>query len=242
MKNYVVVTGSSGHFGRHLVEQLSKTYNIIALSHNNSRQNPDQKLFPLIADLGNLQGRSHAFEQINAILSAKKSALLGIVNNAYWTSLSDEMTARGDCYEGVYRAHLDFTLCLLPLLSQNSSVVAISSMYAHIAPKASNYPNGFLVNPLEYGAMKAAFESSTRWLSSMYSQRLGIRFNNVAFGPFPSPSNSSHEFVQKLAENTHLGRIGRPEEVVGPIKFLLSNDSSYVTGTTIHVDGGWSSW
>lgn len=241
MKKYVVVTGSCGYFGRHLVEQLSKTYNIIALSHNSS-QISDENLFPVIADLGNPQGRSHAFEQIKGFLSAKQSTLLGIVNNAYWTSLSDEMTARGDCYEGVYRAHLDFTLCLLSLLSQNSSVVAISSMYAHVAPKASNYPNGFSVNPLEYGAMKAAFESSTRWLSSMYSQRLGIRFNNVAFGPFPSPSNSSHEFIQKLAENTHLGRIGRPEEVVGPIKFLLSNESSYVTGTTIHVDGGWCSW
>jgi NAD(P)-dependent dehydrogenase (short-subunit alcohol dehydrogenase family) len=242
MRAYLVVTGSCGHFGRHLVEQLSDSYNIIALSHT-TRQTFKNSIFPVIADLGTSQGRSFAFNQITRILAAdNQSALFGIVNNAYWTSLSDVTTARGDCYEGVYRAHLDFTLCLLPLLSINSSVVSISSIYAHVAPKASNYPKGFTVNPLEYGAMKAAFESSTRWLSSMYSQRLGIRFNNVAFGAFPSPCNSSPEFLQKLAENTHLGRIGRPEEVVGPVRFLLSNDSSYVTGTTIHVDGGWTSW
>lgn len=242
MKDSIVITGACGHFGKFFVEQLSKTYHVIALSHNSSHIS-NGNVSPVIADLGNPQGRSFAVDQISEILSSvTESTFLGIVNNAYWTALSEEMAARGDCYEGVYRAHLDFTLCLLPLLSKNASVVSISSMYAHVAPKASNYPKGFAVNPLEYGAMKAAFESSTRWLSSMYSERLGIRFNNVAFGPFPSETESSPEFIQKLAENTHLGRIGRPEEVVGPIKFLLSNDSSYVTGTTIHVDGGWTSW
>ena len=48
------------------------------------------------------------------------------------------------------------------------------------------------------------------------------------------------EFIRNLAARTALGRIGRNEEIVGPTLFLLSDDSSYVTGHSLAVDGGWT--
>ena len=48
--------------------------------------------------------------------------------------------------------------------------------------------------------------------------------------------------VANLEKQTHLNRVGKSEEAGGIIKFLLSNDSSYITGADIAVDGGWTAW
>ena len=137
---------------------------------------------------------------------------------------------------------IDLIIKLLPLLEENSSVVNISSMYANVAPNPRNYKSHNEINPMEYGAMKSALQSATRWMSAVYCEKYKVRFNSISFGPFPSPRNQSKEFNEKLSVNTHIGRIGKVKEVVGPVEFLLSDSSSYVTGSNLIVDGGWSSW
>ena len=90
--------------------------------------------------------------------------------------------------------------------------------------------------------MKSALQSATRWLSAVHCKDTGIRFNSIAFGPFPNQENQSEDFNKKLSKSTHIGRIGKPEEVIGPVKFLLSESSSYITGINLVVDGGWTAW
>ena len=83
----------------------------------------------------------------------------------------------------------------------------------------------------------------TRWLACNYGQS-AIRVNFVSPGPFPRSEvqEANPEFIKILAAHTPLGRIGRPEEVAGVVTFLASNAASYVTGSDISVDGGWTSW
>ena len=50
------------------------------------------------------------------------------------------------------------------------------------------------------------------------------------------------ELVQNIISKVPMGRIGQPSELVGPVSFLSSQASSYVTGTNIPVDGGWTAW
>ena len=68
-----------------------------------------------------------------------------------------------------------------------------------------------------------------------------IRVNALVPGPFPAQVADA-AFGERLAAKTMLGRLGRPEEIGGPLLFLEAPASSYVTGAAIAVDGGWTAW
>ena len=93
---------------------------------------------------------------------------------------------------------------------------------------------------LDYSATKGAITTFTRSLSQMVADR-GIRVNAVAPGPIWTPlipSTFSEEKVEAFGKNTALGRPGQPSEVGPAYVFLASQDASYITGQTIHVNGG----
>ena len=236
----IVITGANGHLGKHLTANLSKKYKVVSISRDeNNNQISDNKIH-IKADLSIKSELNKVKDSINSICKSKNLDLYGLVNNAFWTGEIKNPEAASDSYQGVFRAHIDLTLLLLPLIKKGGSVVNISSMYANVSPNPSNYISYNQINPLEYGAMKAALQSATRWMSSMYCESMGIRFNSISFGPFPSIPNQNDEFNFRLSKSTHIGRIGQPEEVVGPVLFLLSNSSSYITGSNLVVDGGWT--
>jgi len=124
--------------------------------------------------------------------------------------------------------------CLKDLFVENSSIVMISSIGAHLA-----FPD----NP-GYQVSKAGLESLARSLAYDLGNKK-IRSNSVALGYFKtsmtSASYKNEEMRKKRTKRTILNRWGDPKEVTGAVNFLLSTDSSYVTGTNIVIDGGWSS-
>tara|TARA_B100000405_G_scaffold239098_1_gene172704 strand:+ start:6 stop:203 length:198 start_codon:yes stop_codon:yes gene_type:complete len=64
--------------------------------------------------------------------------------------------------------------------------------------------------------------------------------NNVVLGGILN--NQDKDFIEKYSENVPLGRMASVEECVMPILFLLGDDSTYITGSDLVVDGGWTSW
>jgi len=98
--------------------------------------------------------------------------------------------------------------------------------------------------PPAYQASKAAVINLTRNLAASWADR-GVRVNALAPGWFPSEMTadgfSVPPFLDWAKKMAPMGRIGRPEELVGPLLFLASEASSFVTGHTLAVDGGVSS-
>ena len=123
------------------------------------------------------------------------------------------------------------------------SLVLFSSMYGLVPPDKHAYREEMKPNPIDYGVSKAGMIQLARYLAMHYGPD-GIRCNCIAPGPFPNPvaQAANPEFVKTLNQKTMLRRIGRNEEMLGPVLFLLSEQASYVTGQTLSVDGGWTAW
>lgn len=122
----------------------------------------------------------------------------------------------------------------LPLLVQDGlgSIINFSSINAKL---------GFPGNP-GYVAAKAGLSGLTRALAVDLSHK-GIRVNSISPGYFPSAMTSvsfnDDELHVERARRNVLKRWGRPDELIGPVAFLCSSSSSYITGHDLPVDGGW---
>jgi len=193
-------------------------------------------------------------EQIKRFFEFKFSGKLDIlVNNAYSGGGGTiEVTKSNDYMDSydvtVVAAHRLIKLALSNLRmaacsSGYASVVNISSMYGVVSPNLRMYDSTYDSNPPFYGAAKAALIQWTRYASCEFGGE-GIRINSISPGAFPSREvqDSKAQFVEHLKEKIPMGRIGRTDEIIGPLVFLASSASSYVTGTNLVVDGGWTSW
>lgn len=91
-----------------------------------------------------------------------------------------------------------------------------------------------------YSSSKAGLIGLTRDLAGQWTGRKGIRVNALAPGFFPSEMSDQlpHETVELVKKLTPAGRLGDPEELAATLIWLVSDASSYVTGATIPVDGG----
>ncbi len=128
---------------------------------------------------------------------------------------------------------------VLPLMPENSSIVLNTSINAHVG----------MPNASVYSATKAAVVTLVRTLSAELLPRK-IRVNAVSPGPVSTPLHSAEKFgvtaeqIQQIGEGIAkqipLGRFGRPEEIARVVTFFASDDSSFILGAELIVDGGMS--
>lgn len=131
------------------------------------------------------------------------------------------------------RSVFRFTREALGVLQAGSSIVHVASTF------------GLLGNPgaSSYATTKAAIVGLTRQMAGDYGPR-GIRVNAVAPGVIRTPLIEERlgvaGFRRLMVDTTPFPRIGRPEDVAGAVRFLCSDDASFVNGHVLVVDGGWS--
>jgi NAD(P)-dependent dehydrogenase (short-subunit alcohol dehydrogenase family) len=121
-----------------------------------------------------------------------------------------------------------FVKAALPHLKKGDTIINTSSVTAN---RGSDHL-------LDYSSTKGAISTFTKSLATMLAKK-GIRVNGVAPGPIWTPLIvSSFNKLEKFGKDTPMGRAGQPSEVGPAYVFLASQDSSYITGQIIHVNGG----
>jgi NAD(P)-dependent dehydrogenase (short-subunit alcohol dehydrogenase family) len=118
------------------------------------------------------------------------------------------------------------------------SIVNIGSLYASIAPEPRFYDHlpGF-VKPAAYGASKAGVVQLTRYFARHWG-RYGVRVNALSPGGVRAAQDA--DFLEKYCARVPLGRMAEPDDLGAPLVFLASDDSRYVTGHELRVDGGFT--
>jgi NAD(P)-dependent dehydrogenase (short-subunit alcohol dehydrogenase family) len=128
------------------------------------------------------------------------------------------------------QVYLSVRECMPDLVERSGAMVNVSSVHAHV---------GFDAHA-GYDATKGAMTAFTRQLAVEFGPR--VRVNSVLPGPIITGiwDGTDEATRAESAGMTTLARNGQPEEVAAAICFLLSDDASYMSGSEVTVDGGWS--
>ncbi len=116
-------------------------------------------------------------------------------------------------------------------------LIHISSIHGIAAPKFEHYEGTSLNSPIEYSAIKSGIIAITRWLAKRYRQQ-NIRVNCISLGGVLDQQPES--FLERYQASCNSKGMLDAQDVVGPIMFLLSEQSSSITGQNVIVDDGWS--
>jgi NAD(P)-dependent dehydrogenase (short-subunit alcohol dehydrogenase family) len=124
------------------------------------------------------------------------------------------------------------------------SIVNVSSVYGLLSPVQDLYAfrrerGETFVKPVAYSVSKSALGNLTRYLATYWASA-GVRVNTLTLAGVWN--DQPPEFLEAYEARVPLGRMLRAEEALGALVFLASDASSYVTGSNVVVDGGWSAW
>ncbi|NWG45658.1 MAG: SDR family oxidoreductase [Alphaproteobacteria bacterium] len=252
------VTGAAGHLGTEMATALAECGAHVIL--HGRRAEPLETLCAALgreghaADTALFDIRDYAALRAYFDAEARAGRRLDIlIHNAYTGRATPWRGATPEDFDTAFQsgpsAAFELVKAAEPLLARaarengQASVILVSSMYGHVSPDPRIYGDSGLNSPPHYGAAKGALIQLARYLACHLAPAR-IRVNAISPGPFPRPEIQSRDpaFLARLEEKVPMQRIGAAEEIRGPVLFLASEASSYVTGVNLPVDGGWTAW
>lgn len=128
------------------------------------------------------------------------------------------------------------------LKKKSGNIINVASTYSLVAPNQDLYKvnlKQLFYKPIDYVATKSMIPNFTRYISTLYGKR-GIRANTVV--PHGVVENPSVSFKKNFSKLSPMGRLCNKKELRGPFIFLSSEASSYMNGSLLIIDGGWTAW
>ncbi|MBE6866946.1 MAG: glucose 1-dehydrogenase [Ruminococcaceae bacterium] len=233
----VLITGASGGIGAAIATELANSGYAVALTYNKNKEKADL-LCSQLPDAQAFHCDISSFESVEKLYADVLSAygrIDAVVNNAgtAFTGLVQDMTEA----EILYLINTDLNGVIYStkfaannMVKNHSGVIVnISSIWGVVGASCEAV----------YSAAKGGVVTFTKAMAKEIGPS-GVRVNCVSPGVIKTSMLDCYtdEDLQALADETPLGRIGLPEDVAKAVKFLISDDASFITGQNIVVDGG----
>jgi 3-oxoacyl-[acyl-carrier protein] reductase len=230
----IFITGASRGIGKAIAENLlSQDYVVIgtATTEDGANQLSKKGIIGYQLDLGSLENIESTCNKIYN----DHSDIEILINNAGFTRDNLVLRMSEDEWQDVLNVHLNGVFritkrALKPMLKKRwGRIINISSTSAVLGNKGQ----------ANYAAAKAGIEAFSRTLAREVGSR-GITVNTVAPGFINTDMTDSSSGLdqEELIKEIPLGRFGKPSEIAHLISYLCSEESSYITGQTIHINGG----
>jgi NAD(P)-dependent dehydrogenase (short-subunit alcohol dehydrogenase family) len=235
----IVVTGGNGLLGKQMITTFRENGAIaISVDIKYEQQGDDD----FVIDITN---ENSVNSLVDSIIK-KYNKIDGWVNNAY-----PRTSDWGNKFESIvfesWRKNVDmhlngYFLCCQVVLNQMKkqgfgSLINMSSIYGLIGPDFTVYDGTEMTMPAAYSAIKGGLNNLTRYLASYYG-KYQVRINTISPGGIYD--NQPESFVNNYNNKVPLKRMGTPKDIVSAVFYLLTDESSYVTGHNLVVDGGWT--
>ncbi|WP_040795976.1 SDR family NAD(P)-dependent oxidoreductase [Nocardia higoensis] len=243
----VLVTGASGGIGVEIVRRLAAEGAVLVATDATEEttavcaellagfDDPDRHL-ALRLDIAD----EDAWRAITETVEARFGRLDALVNNGAIGSLATVVDEELDRYNRVIEVSQTGTWLGMKhagaLIERGGggSIVNLCSILGTV---------GGLGNSMAYAAAKGAVRTMTKNAALHWAQR-GVRVNSIHPGFIGTAQlKERYEGTERhrgMLAGTPMGRLGKPEEVAAAVAFLAGDDSTYVTGTELYVDGGWT--
>jgi NAD(P)-dependent dehydrogenase (short-subunit alcohol dehydrogenase family) len=236
----VLITGGTSGIGKASAELFAKRgARVIVTGRNEARGNEalielltTSKLVEFVqSDVSTLDGVRKLIEKVTEITDGKIDVL---VNNAGFAGMGPTVGTKEEDFDKIFNTNVKAAFYLVEafvtgMVDRKSGVVVnVSTMVSEFG----------MPGMAAYGASKAALNLLTKsWAAEFGSS--SVRFNAVAPGPVRTPGTEAMgDMLDQLAATAPASRPGMPEEIAAAIVFLASDESSFIQGAILPVDGG----
>lgn len=235
----IFITGGSRGIGAAIVKVLAQAGASVAFTYSTNEAKA-QELLKSLPSSNNLcfqlnVADSSAVEQVVDQVLQKWGSVDGVVNNAGITKDQLLLRMKPEDFDQVIQTNLTGVFSITKAFSK-SMLKARQGSFVNISSVIGSTGNAGQAN---YAASKGGLESFTKSIALELASR-GIRANCVAPGYIKSDMTDAltEDQLAKFNEKIPLARAGEGEEVAKAVAFLLSDAASYITGQTLHVNGG----
>lgn len=242
-----IVTGGASHLGLPISKTFADygaTVCIITRNIDTLKNLKDKRINKYCLDITNESDLKNTMDAIND----KYGHIDILVNNAY----SGDRRKIEDLDKKLWDEAMEkaLTVYYLPtkevskyMLKQNSgSIINIASLFSYLAPDQRMFLDLNNNVAIHYAVAKGGILQMTKYLATLWATR-GIRVNAISPGFFPKKKGHDRlDYMNSMTGRIPMCRIGQPNELVGAALLLASDAGSYMTGSNIIVDGGYSIW
>jgi NAD(P)-dependent dehydrogenase (short-subunit alcohol dehydrogenase family) len=255
----IIITGGLGQLGRQFSKVLEDNgAKVVVFDNKKPSQVADEQsrknYLYLEVDVTDKAAIQKALE----IIKTKWGIPDGLINNAaldFPPGASAEENGPFETYpESSFEKIMDVNVKGVFLMSQvvggamaetgRGSIVNINSIYGLLSPDQNIYEylrnkGEVFYKPVAYSVSKSALLNLTRYLSTYWGAK-NVRVNTLTFGGVFN--NQDEDFLKAYCPKVPLGRMAREDEYNGAVIFLMSEASSYMTGSNLVIGGGWTAW